>query len=269
MSDPGLMPIGRLARLSRLTVRALRLYDEEGLLVPAWIDPDSGYRYYRAEQVRRATTIALLRSLGVGLETVRAVLDAADPGALAEVLAAERDRAERELEERRQAVRSIERLVQAPSSLPYSVAIAERPARRLVGLAARISGERLGPETGALCERAVTVLAAAGLAPADGLDACFPLDIAAEIEITVGASAARRVPVPDGTVERTLRGGPWASTIHVGHYDELPLAYAALLEHVRERGYEARSPIVETYLSDPRATAPAELVTRLAVGLET
>ena len=70
------MPIGGLARLSRLSLKALRRYDAEGLLVPAWVDPDSGYRYYSAEQVRTATTIALLRSLDVPLSTIREVLAA-------------------------------------------------------------------------------------------------------------------------------------------------------------------------------------------------
>ena len=41
------MPIGPFAAASRLSPRALRLYDENGLLAPARVDPDSGYRYYR------------------------------------------------------------------------------------------------------------------------------------------------------------------------------------------------------------------------------
>jgi len=64
-----LMPIGRFARLTRLSVRALRRYDAEGLLAPAWVDPDSRYRYYALEQVPAAATIALLRSLDVPLAT--------------------------------------------------------------------------------------------------------------------------------------------------------------------------------------------------------
>ena len=80
------MPIGRLARLSRLSVKLLRRYADDGLLVPAWIDPQSGYRYYRTEQVRSAATIALLRSLGVPLATVREILSAHDEDALARLV---------------------------------------------------------------------------------------------------------------------------------------------------------------------------------------
>jgi DNA-binding transcriptional MerR regulator len=57
-----LMPIGRFARLTGLTVKALRHYDEVGLLRPAAVDPETGYRSYAPEQVRRAETIRKLSS---------------------------------------------------------------------------------------------------------------------------------------------------------------------------------------------------------------
>lgn len=253
--DSGLMPIGRLARLSRLTVKALRLYDAEGLLEPAWVDPESGYRYYRAAQVREATTIALLRSLGVPLATIRDVLHAPDARALGAVLGAEHERATAELAAREQALRSIERLAGAPEAVRYDVAIAPQRSRRLAAVEGSCRADALGPDTSALCRRALTVL------PPGDLLAIFPLDLTATFTLTVGVPAA----IPAGAVERELPGGDWASTLHVGPYEELTLAYAALLEHVRERGHEPAGPIVETYLTDPETTPPTELVTRLAV----
>jgi len=69
-----LMPIGEFAAASRLSQKALRLYGENGLLPPAWVDPDSGYRYYRPEQLRIATLIALLRRAGMPLVEIRSFL---------------------------------------------------------------------------------------------------------------------------------------------------------------------------------------------------
>jgi DNA-binding transcriptional MerR regulator len=69
-----LMSIGEFAIASRLSQKALRLYGENGLLAPAWVDPDSGYRYYRPEQLQVATLIALLRRAGVPLAEIRAFL---------------------------------------------------------------------------------------------------------------------------------------------------------------------------------------------------
>src|SRR2546423_2968446 len=71
-----LVPIGEFAAASRLSQKALRLYGENGLLPPAWVDPQSGYRYYRLEQLHTATLIALLRRAGLPLTDIRAFLHA-------------------------------------------------------------------------------------------------------------------------------------------------------------------------------------------------
>jgi DNA-binding transcriptional MerR regulator len=73
------MQIGRFARLTGLTVKALRHYDEIGLLRPAAVDPDTGYRTYGPEQVERAETIRLLRRLEVPLDEIASLLASDDP----------------------------------------------------------------------------------------------------------------------------------------------------------------------------------------------
>ena len=69
-----LVTIGRFADASRLSPKALRLYADSGLLEPAWVDPDSGYRYYEPAQLERASLIALLRRGGMPLAEIRAFL---------------------------------------------------------------------------------------------------------------------------------------------------------------------------------------------------
>jgi DNA-binding transcriptional MerR regulator len=76
----GLIPIGRFARLSGLSVGALRHYDELDLLRPADVDRFTGYRRYRTEQLEVARTIGRLRDLEVPIEEIREVLGADDPG---------------------------------------------------------------------------------------------------------------------------------------------------------------------------------------------
>lgn len=70
------MPIGVFARRSGLTSSALRFYDDSGLLTPAEVDPVSGYRYYSAEQVARATVLRRCREIAMPLAGVEAVLGA-------------------------------------------------------------------------------------------------------------------------------------------------------------------------------------------------
>ena len=75
-----LLPIGRFARLSGLTVKALRHYDALGLLSPALIDATTRHRWYAPDQMEPARRIRRLRELDLPLPTVRAVLTASDGG---------------------------------------------------------------------------------------------------------------------------------------------------------------------------------------------
>src|SRR5215467_5374307 len=68
------MSIGEFARRSRLSAKALRLYDELDLLPPARVDEDSGYRFYEPGQLKQARLIATLRQLQVPLAEIKAIL---------------------------------------------------------------------------------------------------------------------------------------------------------------------------------------------------
>src|SRR5689334_16886502 len=66
--------IGEMARDSGLGVSALRFYDRAGVLVPAWVDPVSGYRWYDPGQLEEARVLARLRRAGMPLADIRLVL---------------------------------------------------------------------------------------------------------------------------------------------------------------------------------------------------
>lgn len=86
---------GRFGAATRLSPKALRLYAEQGLLTPAYVDPASGYRYYAAEQAPRARLIARLRRLGLPLTRVAQLVDLVPQARAVELrawLAAEHER---------------------------------------------------------------------------------------------------------------------------------------------------------------------------------
>lgn len=95
-----MMSIGEFALHTGISVKALRFYDERGILPPAEVEPASGYRFYAAGQLRVATTVRVLRAAGMSLESVAQVLD--EPDRATDVLAGhqERLRAKRALEDR-------------------------------------------------------------------------------------------------------------------------------------------------------------------------
>jgi protein phosphatase len=80
-----LLTIGAFARAARLSPKALRLYDELGLLRPARVDEASGYRFYSPDQLERARLVAWLRRVGMPLAKIAEVCDLPAPAAAAAV----------------------------------------------------------------------------------------------------------------------------------------------------------------------------------------
>jgi serine/threonine protein phosphatase PrpC len=120
-----LLTIGAFARASRLSPKALRLYDSLGLLAPAHIDEVSGYRFYRPDQLERARLVAWLRRLGMPLARIGAVCDLAqqDPGQAAAQVAAYWAQTETELTAQRALAADLIRYLTGeetimPASLP-------------------------------------------------------------------------------------------------------------------------------------------------------
>ena len=127
------MSIGEFARLSRLSAKALRLYDELGLLPPARVDPDSGYRWYAAGQLDNARLVASLRQIGVPLAQIQLILSLEPEAAAAQVGAywsgAEADHAAR----RDLAGYLVDRLT-GKRNVMYEVKVRDVPARSLLCL---------------------------------------------------------------------------------------------------------------------------------------
>ncbi|MFF4986448.1 MerR family transcriptional regulator [Streptosporangium saharense] len=257
-----LLPIGQFARLCRLSVKQLRHYAELGLLVPAWIDPVSGYRYYRAAQARQALSIGLLRSLDVPLGAIGEVLS----GAAAErVLGRVRDDLEAELARRSRTLATLERLL--ASGVPPVEVTLERhgPSQVVLVREEALSPQDIARATGACVASLVRAVRQGGLEGGLRLTGLFPVEMGEPIPVVVAAEFGG--PAPRGTRPYILPGGVFAGAVHVGPYNQIDLTAHALLSWCAERGHTPDGPIREVYLSDPGRTAPERLLTRVMVRL--
>jgi DNA-binding transcriptional MerR regulator len=256
-----LMPIGRFARLCRLSVKQLRHYDDLGLLRPAWVDPDSGYRYYRAGQARDALSIGLLRSLDVPLSAIGQVL--AGRG-IADVLAGVRDQMEADLVRRRRMLATLDRVL--TDGLPRAeVWLAREDARRVAATQGVGGIGEISAVTSDCLARLTAALEAAGEQPRGPLVGLFPLDMADQVTVTLAAPVEQAVA---GARRDILSGGLFAMATHVGPYDQISLTAHALLAWIGEHGHAARGELREVYISDPRQTAPDQLVTHIMIMIE-
>jgi DNA-binding transcriptional MerR regulator len=100
--------IGEFARLGGVSVRTLRHYDEIGLLRPATVDPDTGYRGYSAAQLGQLNRIMALKELGLSLTQARRLLAGVTLGELRGMLILRRAQLEHELEEHKNQLLGVE-----------------------------------------------------------------------------------------------------------------------------------------------------------------
>jgi DNA-binding transcriptional MerR regulator len=101
--EPPPLSIGEFARRSRLSLKALRLYERRGLLQPARVDPHTGYRWYRESQLYTARLIAMLRLVDMPLAQVADVVSGSEERG-AELVAAHWDAVEHRVDWQRELV---------------------------------------------------------------------------------------------------------------------------------------------------------------------
>ncbi len=260
-----LIPIGRFARSCRLTIKALRHYDESGVLTPAHVDAATGYRYYAREQAAGALLIGMLRSLDFSLPRIREVL-AAPAAARPALIGNELERQRRELERRRAAIAVVERLAQSADLNPYPVEIRTLPSWLVATRAGRCAEDTIVGVTSEMIYGLFDTLRHAGRQVISPVGSLIEEAAGGEtllIEAFAGLEApAPTLPAGQARV-RELEGGLYAHTTHVGSYDQLGIAYQSLYRWLHDHGHEPRGPIREVYDNDPAQTPESELITQV------
>ncbi len=263
-----LMPIGKFSKSCRLSIKALRHYAKEGLLEPAHVDPQTGYRYYSREQARTAVMIGMLRSLDVPVSSVRAMIHA-QGDTLRQLLQEEQQRVARELSKKKHALRSIEKLAEAGNLAPYSAAIRTEPDYTVAKRSCITSFDRMVDESGALIYDVLAELEKASRSFELPV-MCINEDPRPDGKVIVHACVGVRAPFPK--LEKadidTITGGPVAWLTHSGSYDQLGVAYHALFAWAQERGHVQRDSMREIYLNDPADVPPEKLQTEVLLPIE-
>jgi DNA-binding transcriptional MerR regulator len=243
-----LVSIGDFSRMTFLSVKALRHYHEVGLLPPAEIDPDSGYRRYGLEQVPTAQVIRRLRELGMSLEDVRAVIDAPDVAARNAAIGAHLQRMEGELEQTRATVKSLRLLLdeEAPAPLAVSYRV-EQPSAALAIRAEIAHDDMFSWLDDAFAELHDAVGQRTGV---DGALFSGELmeDEHGEIVALVPGSGEAGGRVHALELPRV----EYAIAVHTGPVEEADRTYAALGAVVAQRAIGVQGPLRENYVSGDR-----------------
>jgi len=247
-----LLPIGRFSEICRLSIPALRHYDELGLLPPAAVDPDTGYRYYSTAQAVDADRIRTLRFLEMPLPEIRAVL-AGDPERTKALLEAHRQRLVEQTDRQRYAITLLESMLREEPPMTYEIHLRETQPQPAASIRGRAAWADLGPFIqGALME-------IFGVAGQQGVRfAGAPYGIyhsahatEAEVDLEIGIPVAESIEPAGRVITTTIPGGLVAATVHAGRYEEVGPAYRALGEWVQEHGHETAGPPREHYIVGP------------------
>jgi DNA-binding transcriptional MerR regulator len=134
------MSISEFARRSRLSPKALRLYDELGLLLPARVDASTGYRFYGTDQVEAARLIATLRQLGFPLAEIQVILGL-EPEMAADRIADYWSGIETEHAARRDLADFVVKRLHRKRTVMYQVETREIPSRSVLCLKRNVEGE--------------------------------------------------------------------------------------------------------------------------------
>ena len=240
-----LLSIGVFANLTRLSIKALRLYDQLEILQPRHVDPQSGYRYYEPDQIPFARMIRNMRDMDMPLATIRRVLAVLPVSqAQAELLVRQYlELRERQLGQIRQQARQFtQQLKPEANKMSLEVEVKEIPDQQIISITRRHKVDGLGEqeerdlgELFALANDFGTQVKGEPFGIYHG-PVSETEDGPVETCIAVEGSVEGR-----GNIEvKQLEGGKAACVVITGelcHYPELLAAYDAA-DWIQKNGYE-------------------------------
>jgi DNA-binding transcriptional MerR regulator len=245
--------IGEFSRITALTVKTLRFYHERGLLVPAYVDPQTGYRNYTLQQVDRARIISQLRNLEFSLEQIAEFLaHSEDEAGILGFLERQRAEVEAKMRHYRGVAASLATIIAQEREAQRIMAqatfeVQEKTLEPLLVAGVRMKGRykdcgkgfsQIGRALGRFISGKCMLLHYDTEYHEDDADfeACMPLRQTRE---AVGISV------------RQLPGGRCVSLLHKGPYETLTASYARIVAYLKTKGYEVLVPTREVYLKGP------------------
>lgn len=265
-----MLKIGDFSKLSRISIRMLRHYDEIGLLVPKSTDNFTAYRYYAEDQLPVAGRIAALKDMGFSLAAIGEILqNYNDPQALTRFLMVKQKEIQAEAMETGRRLllleTAIHRLRKDETAMNYNVTVKTMPQRYVASVRKTIPAY---DQEGMLWQILMKETAALKMQPAEN---CHSLtifhdegfkerDVDIEVQMAVKGSYSNT----ENVVFKTEPAIEIASATYKGGYDQLTNVHQAVANWVRDNGYEFNGMMFCIYHVSPNDTQnPEEYVTEV------
>jgi effector-binding domain-containing protein len=249
--------IGDFSKLSRVSVKTLRYYDEVGLLKPARIDGFTGYRFYSVDQLPRLNRILALKDLGFSLEQIAGLLkEGLPPSELRGMLRLKQGELQQQVDEQQSRLARVEarlkQIEQESTMSTYDVVLKRIEAQTVA--AVRETIPTYG-DIGQLFNKLFAQLGQQGIRPAGPPLAIYYdteyRDQGADVEVAAPVAAPF---VGKEVTARQLPGNDaMACLLHQGSYDTFGQSYTALMTWIETNGYHVAGPSREIYLRGPES----------------
>jgi len=263
-----MLKIGDFSKLSHLTVKALRFYEKEGLLIPSATDGMSGYRYYETEQLETAAKIKAWRQLDLSIAEIRDILSGADALTIFSRKKEALEEQKAELEVRLSAIKHI----LEGKIMDYQAVIKHIPGAIVYTCEARVKSY----------SDMMTVIPGMGeevLSLNPGLECAnppyefceYPEGEYKDTDILIRHSeAVTRRGIEGGRVTfREIPAAKVISVMHKGPYDTLGEAYAFIMKYAKDNGYTPAGLSRECYIDGIwNKETPEEWLTEIQLPVE-
>ncbi|WP_440948180.1 MerR family transcriptional regulator [Methanosarcina sp. T3] len=277
------IPIGKFSFMTRLSRKALRLYDRKGLLVPEIKDSFTGYRYYTVSQIEQGMKIKTFTFLGFSLEEISMLLDAEskeDPEFIETCFRKRLDEVRLKVEQ----LQKIEGILQGACKHSgkvteiFKMSVTEPVIKEIPEL--RVLSKREKGDFVATIGKLIGEICACVSSPENQrnrVKTTGPImfichdeeykETGADIEIALPVSG--RVLVEDPKMEiKTLLAMRAVSVVYRGPYPGVELAYNRIFSYTEENNLETILPSRELYFNDPAEVPEEELMTEVQIPIK-
>ncbi|MGL5437674.1 MAG: MerR family transcriptional regulator [Lachnospiraceae bacterium] len=265
-----MLKIGNFSKLSRISIRMLRHYDEIGLLKPVKIDTLTGYRYYGEDQLLPAGRIQVLRNMGFGLTVIKEIVDKfTDADELEQFLVIKM----RELQEQEQEIKerlhlldsTIQWLRKDGNIMGYDVRLKTLPTRYVASVRQIIPGYEM---EGMLWQILMEETAHMNL---QGSSPCYAMAVfhdgefkEKDVDVEIQQSVAGEYPDTEHVQFKTVPPVQIASATFKGSYHQISPVNEAVANWIHDNGYEFDGLSFNIYHVSPGETQnPDEYVTEV------
>ena len=248
--------IGEFSKITGLTIKALRLYHEKGIIEPHLVDQQTGYRYYNHEDAEKARVVRLLKGMMLGLDEIAEILrDCSDDADAVEILQRHRSVLEGRFNDLKKARRNIDSIITAErraivmtENKTSEIVEKNIPDIRIAGIRWKGRYSDCGQYIGKLAKHLYRYLAGKpfnmyydeGFKEEDAdIETCFPVREDKEIKAPADVSI------------RALPGGKFVSIVHKGPYDQLGRSYEKISLYLKQKNYRVVGPPREIYIKGP------------------